>query len=368
MKLKFIIPLSLLPFLIWAQETDSLLAQYQSYPNDTSKVTLLYNKGYALRNIDLISAGKFSQACCETAVLCKSHKYLAKALNFRGILKAQTGFNKEAAIDLERSLLLSIQTKDTLGELSALNNLGNVYEEIDETEKAFACYKSSLSLANKSENDFWVKGNLLGIAALELKLKMYAQAEGNFETILGMCDFKGEQEIISICDLNLGLCKYYQGDFLAAEACQLQALDEMQMMEDDLGECDACANLAEIYFAKKDLAACFSSLQKSLAIAEKNKYGEGLLKTWKVLSDYYKEINKSEEALVYLAKHDSVLVANRNTVDLRLNTIWNKNDAGNKKTEAIFYSLRTIFQVLIIGLLIIVVLFVFKNKTHEQKE
>jgi H+/gluconate symporter-like permease len=61
-------------------------------------------------------------------------------------------------------------------------------------------------------------------------------------------------------------------------------------------------------------------------------------------------------------------VANRNTVDLRLNTIWNKNDAGNKKTEAIFYSLRTIFQVLIIGLLIIVVLFVFKNKTHEQKE
>src|ERR1700757_4770725 len=100
MRFRFSGILFFLSFMCSAQDADSLIEQYQSYPNDTTKVSLLLSKGFAFRNTDLVSAGKFAQACYETAVGVKDHKYLAKSLTFRGILRAQTGFYKEAAIDL----------------------------------------------------------------------------------------------------------------------------------------------------------------------------------------------------------------------------------------------------------------------------
>jgi tetratricopeptide (TPR) repeat protein len=368
MKLGFSAVLFFVSFLSGAQETDSLIKEYQSYPNDTAKVALLLNKGFAFRNTDLVSAGKFAQACYETAVQVKDHKYLAKALNFRGTLKAQTGFYREAAIDFERVLLLMIQTKDSINQIPALNNLGNVYTELKENEKAIACFERSLQLANNTGNDYWVKGNLLGIAGLQFKTGFYIQAEGNYETLLDRCDLKSDQEIISICELNLGMCKFYTGDILAAEMYELQALDEMQMMEDTLGACDVNTKLAEIYLAKNDLQQCFTFSQKALAIAQQNNYNEGLLNAWKVLSSYYKKTENTEEAYSYLYKHDSALLVNNGHADITLASIWSKNETDNiMQAEASFYSFKNILQLIIIGSLILLVVVVFKRSGDGQK-
>ncbi|MGZ3904051.1 MAG: tetratricopeptide repeat protein, partial [Bacteroidia bacterium] len=188
----------------FAQEADSLLKEFSTYPDDTSKVSLLFKKGFAYRNNDLASAIKFSEACCKTAEIVKDHQYIAKALNFRATLKAKTGFYKEAAVDFERALLLRIQTRDTLSQAITMNNLGNVYTELNDAEKAEAYFKGGLRLASQIEDDYWVKGNLLGLATLQMKSKLFSKAEGNFSTLMQMCDLLKEQEIISICDLNMG--------------------------------------------------------------------------------------------------------------------------------------------------------------------
>jgi tetratricopeptide (TPR) repeat protein len=368
MKLRFAGILFFLSFLCTAQDVDSLIEQYQTYSDDTTKIALLFNKGFAFRNTDLVSAGKFAQACYETAVQVKDHKYLAKALNFRGTLKAQTGFYKEAAVDLERVLLLLIQTKDTLNQVPVLNNLGNVYTELKEDAKALACFERSLQLANSADNDYWVKGNLLGIATLQFKTGYYIQAEGNYKTLLDRCDLKTDQEIISICELNLGMCYLHIGDTLAAEAYELQALDEMQMMEDTLGACDVYAKLAEIYFVKNDLQQCFTFSQKALAIAQQNNYNEGLLSVWKVLSSYYNKTGNNEEAYFYLNKHDSALSANNDHANITLAAIWNKNETDMILTEASFYySFKNIMQLIIIVSLFLLIIVVFKKFGDEQK-
>src|SRR4051812_23772665 len=96
--------------LVVGQESDSLLDQYRSYPNDTSKVTLLYEKAYAFRNTDLPSAVKFAQACYRAATLSKNDHFIGKALNLQATLKSDMGMNKEAAHDFVKALQLFVQT------------------------------------------------------------------------------------------------------------------------------------------------------------------------------------------------------------------------------------------------------------------
>ncbi|MGZ3863992.1 MAG: tetratricopeptide repeat protein [Bacteroidia bacterium] len=367
MKSPFLFFICFFPLLLKAQDADSLLREFSTYPDNTSKVSLLFKKGFEYRNDDLASAIKFSEACYKTALLVKDHHYLAKALNFRGTLKAQTGYYEKAAVDFEQALLFFIRTKDTLSQMSVLNNLGNVYTELNDTNKALAFFESSLKLANKTETDYWVKGSLLGIATLQMKLNMYAQAEGNFITLAEMCDFIGEQEIISICDLNMGICKLHTGDLIAAEAYELLALDELQMMDDTLGQCDAYANLAAIYLAKNDLKACLDYSQKALNIAQKNNYSEGLLHTWKTLSDYYKLRNSYKESRSYLNKHDSVLSVNSG-FNRSNSFLWNEEKNENKTAHIEFIGHRHFWGSVIAGLLILILAIVLIPQQHEQKE
>src|ERR1035437_4221794 len=133
---------------LFGQEPDSLLEQYQTYPNDTAKVNLLYKKGFALRNTDLSLAIEFSQACYQTALLAKNNHSIAKALNLRAILKEQMGMHEQAEFDFKSALQFFIQTRDTLSQVIILNNLGNIYSGINDNRKAFDCYESSLALAD----------------------------------------------------------------------------------------------------------------------------------------------------------------------------------------------------------------------------
>lgn len=350
----------------FAQDADSLLKEFSTYPDDTSKVGLLYKKGFAYRNDDLPSAIKFSEACCKTAEKVKDHHYIAKALNFRATLKAKTGYYKEAAVDFERVLLLRIQTRDTLNQVATMNNLGNVYTELNDAVKAEAYFNGGLRLAAQIENDYWVKGNLLGLATLQMKLKLFPQAEGNFTTLMQMCDLIGEQEIISICDLNMGLCKLYNGDSITAEAYELQALDELQMMDDTLGMCDAYSYLAEIYLAQKDLKACFSYLQKAVTIAQKNDYAEGLLKTWEIFSGYYKLTGDYKESRFYLAKHDSALSINKSSYVPGDSSLWAEEKNEVAGSEFLYHG--HFWGSILVGLLILILAIILIPQNHEQKE
>lgn len=350
------------------QEPDSLLAQYQSYPNDTAKVNLLYKKGFDLRNKDLQAAIKFSQACYQTAILAKNHFYMAKALNLQAVLKEQMGMHEQAALDFQKALQFFIQTRDTLSQTIVLNNLGNIYSNINDNEEAFNCYEKSLLLANSIEDDYWVRGAIVGIASLQVKMKIFKQAEENFETLIPLAEKTMDYDLLLECYKNTGVCKLNLGDTLAAESYQLMVLDITQIMDDETGQTDAYVNLGEIYLAKKDFKEGFSCLQKALVIAQRNNYKEGLLTVWKNLAAYYRETKKHDEAYLYLMKHDSAMTENRNVEKNDLSALWNENPSDEIKIEASFYySVKNIFQLLVAGALILIFVFALKAKDNEQK-
>jgi len=359
---------------LFGQEPDSLLAQYQSYPNDTAKVNLLYKKGFALRNSDLSSAIKFSQACYQTALLTKNNHYIAKALNLQAVLKAQIGMHGEAASDLKKALQLRIQTCDTLSQAIILNNLGNIYSNTNDNWKALTCYENSLRLLSTIQNDSdiieidrWTYGGILGIASLQVKMKTFKLAEENFETLVHPAEENRDYEMLLECYKNIGLCKLNLGDTLAAECYELMAIDVMEISEDTLGKADCYVNLGKIYLAKKNFKESFSCLQKALVIAQRNNYNEGLLNAWRGLAEYYSGIKNFKEAYFYLAKHDSVLTQNSGVAFDNLSALWNENSTAEIKTETSFFSVKSIFQLILIGAVILILGFFVIRKGNEQK-
>lgn len=352
------------PFFSFGQDADSLLEQYRSYPNDTAKVSLLYNKGFSLRNSDLPSSIKFAQACYRTSQLVKDSHWKAKALNLQAVLKAQMGMNSEALRDFERSLQYFIQSGDTLSQAITLNNIANIYVDVN-TDKAFSCYERSLALAKEIEDDHWVHGAILGIAALQVKKEMYGLASENFETVMRYAEKAPDYDMLLECYKNIGACKLKMGDTLAAESYQLMVMDVAQEMEDEISEADALLQLAEIYGAKRDVES-LACLQKALQISARNKYTDGLLGSWKALGAHYMRGKKYEEASVFILKHDSAMAVKANEKTEDFSGLWKEIPAAPVKASG--FSLRNIFQLAVCGAIILILIVVFKRTVHEQKE
>jgi len=354
---------------VLAQESDSLLERYSSYPDDTSKVNLLYEKGFFFRNTNLPAAIKFSKACSQSAAATNNKFYLAKAFNLSGVLKSQTGLQQEALEDFKNALQLRIEIADTLSQAIILNNLGNVYSNMLENEQALICYEKSLRLARSVNNDRWVHGALFSLAELQTNLQLYKQAEGNFYTLISWAQEKNDYEILGMCYKNMSICKMKLGDLEAAEGYQMQALDIAEMKEDDIRSCDALIGLAEIFLSKKEYQSCFSNLQQAQAIAEKNKYEEGLINIWKINADYFSATEKFKEAFYYLQKHDSALAKINSVVPESFKDLWENNQKEIAAKPANKFSLKdNLFECLLIAGLFFLLIFILLNPKHEQKE
>jgi tetratricopeptide (TPR) repeat protein len=202
-----------------------------------------------------------------------------------------------------------------------------------------------------------------------VKTGQYEQARGNFLTLMDMEESKADAELNGICYTNLGICLLNLGDTLGAESYQNQALDVMDISGEEIGKADVYVNLAEIYLAKKDRKAAFDVLGKALAISQKNNYNEGLINAWRSLSAYYAFTKEYERAYLYLSKCDSASA--KNNTSLREGLIADDletADIAPEKQEVSFFSAANAWLFLLIAALVLLLIVIFKQFKHEQKE
>lgn len=350
-------------------QTDTLLAKYASYADDTNKVNLLYEKGFAYRNNDLPRAIQFAKACYACAEKIQDKHFLAKALNFTGILKSETGLHSAALADLQKALALRIETHDTLSQAIILNNLGNVYSELGDSAMALSCYERSLRTARSINNERWINGALYSMAELQTGLKMFPQAEGNLSTLIGWAQQKNDYEILGLCYKNMGICSMNRRDTLAAESYQQQALDVADMTDDDILKADAMTALGELYVMEKRSKEALVQLTGALAIFTRNEYREGLMRVWKTLADLYGRTDSHKLAFYYLQKHDSVLAIPRATVPDSLEKLWQVKKDDTVVLEKKNCSWKdNVFECIITVVLAALLIFVLMQRRHEQKE
>jgi len=369
MRIKIFSTFILATFFCSGQQNKDLLEQYRSYPDDTAKVSLLYEKGFSYRNTDLPSAIRFVKECYAAALKVNNTSYTAKALNLLGVLKSETGLHKEALLDFEKALQLRIQTADTLSQAIILNNMGNVYGLMTHHTKALAFYEKSLQTARSIGNDRWTQGALFSMVEMQTELEMYEQAEGNLYTLISWAQNKNDAEILGMCYKNMSLCKLGLADTAAAEAYQVQALDISELTGDDILKADVLTFLGNIQALKKNYAEALKNLQEALAISLRNKYSEGLIRVWKKLADHYHATGRDQEAYTYLAKHDSAMALLKTLPVDSLAGLWKeKNESPVTLKKEPFSFKDHIFESFIFAALLLLLIFVLSKRQHEQKE
>ncbi len=351
------------------QDADSLLQQYRTYPDDTNKINLLYDKGFEIHNTNIPAAIEFAKACYVTAQKVGNPHYLAKALNFTGILRSQTGLQQEALADLKKALQLRVQTRDTFSQAIILNNIGNVYRDLSNTQEAMNCYESALKLAQIVKSDRWTLGSLFSISEMQAELKRYGQAEGNLYTLISWAQIDNDQEILGLCYKNMSDCKLGLGDTIGAEAYLGLAMDAAEMTEDDIQKADVLLATAKVELLQKKQSESDKHMNEAMRIYTRNNYSEGLVKGWKQWSELLNTTGDHKLAYLYLSKYDSAMQVSRSLAADSLANLWRSGTAEEAVVQKENSSLsRKIFECVIIVALLGMLLVVSLKKPHEQKE
>lgn len=350
-----------------AQETDSLLQEYATYPDDTGKVSLLYEMSFEFRQTNLPVAIKFAKVCYKTAQKVNNKHYLAKALNLLAVLKSQTGNNPEAIEDLSKALELRIQTRDTLSQAIILNNMGNVYVLAGDTTMGMLSYERGLKLAAKAKNERWVNGALYSMADLQISKGDFVKAEGNLYTIMAWTERSRDYEMMGLCYKTMGICKWQRGDTLAAESYLLQAIDVADMTEDGVLKADALLAQGKIYMQQNKPTKAYDCFDRSLRLSETSGQIDGIIGALQELARWYKEREMFKEAFTSLQRRDSLL-SGQKKLNLAGAVLWRKEKMENKIAAPKAFSWKeNIFELLMAGCMALLILLILLNRKHGKE-
>ncbi|MCG9879803.1 MAG: tetratricopeptide repeat-containing sensor histidine kinase [Bacteroidia bacterium] len=254
--------------------------------DDSVKVTLLHNLAKAYKYTNPDSAEYYVGKCLSLSKKLNNNQAYASANVLLSILKFRKGDVTAAIALCEESRELFAATNNTIGEADANNNLGNIYHESEQLDKALPYYLKALELAQKAE---------------------HKSAIGDYYNNLG---------------------NYYRnkGDYRLCLEYMFNALHIREELNDSLGLEISLGNLSGIYYDLKkfDEAEKFSkrAYQIQKAIGDK----EGLIQTtitpggvYSEKHEYVKSIELFEEATSVakeLNHSDGVAIGLSNLADI----------------------------------------------------
>jgi signal transduction histidine kinase len=260
-KLRILFWISILFFVQYqvnAQNTviDSL-KKSMATSQDTVKAKILSDLCWEYRNVSLDSAIIYGKKAIEFSRKLKFKKHLAQSLNDLGIIYTDKAeFDKALSLYYE-SLAIRKQLKDSIGTASLYLKLGIVYQKQGVFQKAL-------------ENQ---------LAAL----KLYESLKFN----------KG----ISYCLNNIALVHYNMGNNIKALDYHQQSYNIKKEMNDEYGMAGSLVNIGNIYFEQKDFNLAIATLQKSLLTLRKIGDREYLSACLNNLGSALINVGKNKEAL-----------------------------------------------------------------------
>ena len=197
--------------------------------NDSTKAQILSDLCWEYRNISLDSAVYYG----------------LKAINFSRKKK----FNKQLA--------------------QSLNDLGIIYTDKSEFEKALSLFYESLEIRKNAKDS-------MGMASLFLKIGIVYQKQGAFQKALenqlkalALYESLKFNKGISYCLNNIALIHYNLGNNKMALTFHQKSYAMKKEMNDEYGMAGSLVNIGNIYFEQKDYNLAISTLRDALSSLRK---------------------------------------------------------------------------------------------------
>lgn len=366
-------------------DLDSLLIEINKQQlGKTKKVDLLnlLSAQYTAKDIS-----KNDSVLKEAINLSKSIGYnegLIDALNNYGAYFYQTGKYEEAL----RFSLQSKRIQDSLdtnyGQIRTINNLGRIYDLMNEPEKAIENYNLSLKLLkNENPNHPQLPATHFYLGSANEQLTNYDDAEFHYKTAKTIAKREGYNVGIAIAEGSLGRVYTKSKRFKDAIRSLNNALDYFTENNQKTNQAHTYLNLAEAYAGLKDFKKAIAYNNKALEIYEAQGTNFRQLRyVYSNQSEYYSNIQDYKRSSEYLKKFyevkDSVFSEEQMKSIEDLKTKYDTEKAINlkeiaeqeakiAKSEAKQNQLYFIGSVVVLLLLLLTFLTYFKQQKTKRK-
>jgi tetratricopeptide (TPR) repeat protein/DNA-binding CsgD family transcriptional regulator len=286
--------LILLPFLtcivVGNIQTDSLEARLAG-AGGQEKFNILMELAKNYSRIDLIKSLDFAEQAHQFALSSQNPDWIANSLNGLAIINYNRGDNY-SALDFFSQFIRIIEEQqrkypDSLKYASRFitgyNNIGNIYRNLGEQEKAMKAFTDALNKMDsipEGIQNISLRINLMNnLGTVYTDLGEFDKANAILEKALSISREKEMDLAVSITLNNLGLVAIEQKDFSIALEDYLEAIEIGKKLNDSIALGGYFNNIGLIYEKQEMWAKALGYYQTSLSISRNLGYQWGIANT-----------------------------------------------------------------------------------------
>jgi tetratricopeptide (TPR) repeat protein len=293
------------------------------------------------------------------------------------IVKALTHYFK--AMTIYESLCNSAdekkRRKSKNGIAALYNNIGIIYLDQNELNKALECYTKALAINTEIHNPEWAAKNYANIGIIYMNMRDFNKARDYTLKSLKITKELGLEASIGHTLHALGDIYVYKKEYPLALDYFLKALDIFKKQSFKRGVASCYSNIGSVYLDQKNYIAAEEALTKGYVLSKEIGGWEGLRDVHGYLSDLYAATRKPKLALEHykdyvVAKDSLVNEANtKKTVQQQMQYEFDKKEAAtkletekkdaiasaeSKKQKIIIYAVSSgLFLILILAIVIL---------------
>ena len=366
-------------FLFFAQkeqnkfnEASKLLYKYSLESNDTINLGKAYRcRAIYYSNKHVLDSSFIYYSKAEKIYFkLKDKANYANILLNKGIIQYSIGDYLGAELSLSKAYNFFKEIENFEKIYGSLNQLGLVYNELKEYDKAIFYHKKALSILDKSEladKNYFIAVTLNNIGYLYIKQKSYYKATLNFELALKDKNIvEYNPDLYAYLIDNLAYCRFHSNNYKDLPNLFYEALTIREKLNNQLGIINSKIHISEYFQKRKDFKLAIKYSNDALKIAKLSKTPTNLVLALNHAStvDLKNASNYSKE---YIKITDSLQIAERNSKDrfarisLETDEIIKKNDVLENKNRTLLY----IFLVTSIIVLLLIVVRAQRTRTRE---
>jgi signal transduction histidine kinase len=352
--------------------TNNLLLKESNSANDSTNIAKSYRyKANFLKRIQSYDSAFYYYLKAEKIYFnIKDNLNYGNILFNKGIVQSSAGDLLGAELSLSKAYYIFKDSEETDKLYGTLNQLGLVYTELKEYDKAIFNHNLALNVVKKlkssgPEHPVAICYNNIGY--LYLRQKKYKEAIENFELGLQNKQLADDDPNTFGCLLdNLAYSRLKSNNFTDLPKLFYDALDIRNRLEDYTYIVGSNIHLSEYYDIKKNQKLSIEYAQRALKKAKESNIPINIVLALKQASivDKTNSINYSEQ---YIRINDSLQIEERKSKD-RFARMQLETEEIIQENAGLEERNRTLLYVFVVSFVVVVLLFVVRAQRARTRE
>ena len=286
---------------------DSLKKLIETYPQkDSSRLALLIELAWILRNSNLNEAFHYSKESVELASKLRQEPLLAKINNQRGILFRNIGDYPEAEKRFYEALKIAQKYGNLQEEAYAYNNLGDLQKIIGTPQEGIKFMQRANKIFRELKDERGEAYTYIRMSETYQKLGDHEKSYEFAEKSLNIRKKLGNEQDIGASLNRIGDLLTVQEKYEEAIGYYQQAISFAINSNDATGKVSALQDIAKIYISTQKFKEAKDILDESIEIVKKNKNREQESNIYELYTELYEKQKNVPLAYEYYKKRQII--------------------------------------------------------------